>query len=47
MLADAFYFLFIPKKADFPLRPMQQFSSVMDGVFIKANFIEKEIVEFF
>ena len=47
MLADAFYFLYIPKKADFPTCPssMNAFYSLTNGVFIKAHLYEKEILD--
>ena len=47
MLADGFYFLYIPKKADFPTSPsaMNAFCSLGNGVFIKVNFYNKEILD--
>ena len=43
MLHDAFYFLFLPAKSNFPMSPKQEYTLVNNGVFVKVLLREKTL----
>jgi len=47
MLHDAFYFLFLPAKSAFPLTPKQEYTLMVNGIFMKIHLQEKVVEELF